>query len=188
MIQHLRTILWHNRAEPNSDSCSLFQTASEVQLKGSALLIAAGRPARVNYRVVCGLDWATRSVDVETWVGDAADYAALRVDAEGRWWRGADPLAGLDGLIDVDLAFTPATNTLAIRRLNLAEGASGEITAAWVQFPSLAIVPSPQRYTRTGPDRYLFESLRDGFRAELRIDEHGMITDYEGLWQQIAAT
>src|SRR5712664_99467 len=38
---------------------------------------------------------------------------------------------------DIDLAVTPATNTLPIRRLNLEVGQSQEVTAAWLKFPDL---------------------------------------------------
>jgi hypothetical protein len=45
------------------------------------------------------------------------------------------------------IAVTPATNTLAIRRLSLEVGSSESIIAAWVKFPDLTVQPLSQRYT-----------------------------------------
>lgn len=88
----------------------------------------------------------------------------------------------LAGCIDIDLSITPATNTLPIRRLGLAVGASAEVTAAWVRFPALIVAPLRQRYTRLAPDRYRYESLESGFTTELTVDDQGLIAHYPGGW------
>ena len=37
-----------------------------------------------------------------------------------------------------------------------------------------------------GPARYLFENLDgSGFRAELAVDEDGVILDYEGMFRRV---
>jgi hypothetical protein len=86
----------------------------------------------------------------------------------------------------VDLGFSPSTNTLPIRRLGLAVDDSAEVRAAWVRFPQLTVEPLPQRYTRLGPDRYLYESLASDFRAELEVDDLGLIVRYPGVWERAA--
>lgn len=53
----------------------------------------------------------------------------------------------IQGCVDIDLGWTPSTNTLPIRRLQLGVGtSSGPITAAWVRFPELKLEPLPQEY------------------------------------------
>jgi hypothetical protein len=103
--------------------------------------------------------------------------------------RDAQPLGELPELaefVDVDLEISPSTNTLPIRRLNLAIGESRELTAAWVRFPELTVEPLAQRYTRLAERRYRYESVVSGFTAELEVDDLGLVVTYEGLWQRVA--
>jgi hypothetical protein len=44
-----------------------------------------------------------------------------------------------------------------------------------------------QRYTALdGAKHYRFESLDDGFTAELPVDEDGFVLDYPGLFRRLA--
>jgi len=142
----------------------------------------------VRYRIECDAGWKTRSVELDVWRGDHQELLTLAADADQRWRRSGVELDSFRGLVDVDLGFTPSTNTLAIRRLSLDKGESGVTTTVWVDFPTLEIVRFPQRYTRLEEDVYLFESLKDPFKARLKVDEFGLVTDYEGLWVQVART
>jgi len=89
----------------------------------------------------------------------------------------------LAGCTDVDLGFSPSTNTLPIRRLALAVGKSETIEAAWVLFPDLEVRVSSQTYTRVSDQNYRFAS--GDFAAELGVDAAGLVTDY-WEWQRIA--
>ena len=90
------------------------------------------------------------------------------------------------GCHDVDLALTPATNTLPIRRLNLQVGSSESVVAAWVKFPDLTVQPLSQRYTRMTKDTYRYES-NTGFSAEIVVDDLGLVASYPGGWERIAS-
>jgi hypothetical protein len=66
---------------------------------------------------------------------------------------GTDEPETLEPALDVDLGFSPLTNTLPIRRLGLlgaAPGTSSTITAAWVLVPALTVVAARQTYTVLG--------------------------------------
>jgi len=166
--------------------CSLFQIDGGYQFHGVAVLEADRRPVQAQYKVECSAGWETQFVVMSVWRGDREEGFTLTVDPPQHWRQNGLELESFQGLVDVDLGFTPATNTLAIRRLNLAVGNSGTTTTVWVDFPTLEIVRFPQRYTRLGEDEYLFESLEDSFKARLKVDEFGLVTDYEGLWVQVS--
>jgi uncharacterized protein len=95
-------------------------------------------------------------------------------------------LHGVRGCDDVDLALTPATNSLPIRRLNLQVGGSESVIAAWVKFPDLTVEPLSQRYTRLAKDTYRYQS-NTGFSAEIVVDDLGLVTTYPGGWERIGA-
>jgi uncharacterized protein len=94
------------------------------------------------------------------------------------------PMPEFTGAIDVDLAMTPFTNTLPIRRLGLAVGASADIIVVYVTFPDLAVIADPQRYTRLAERTYRFESLDGGFVRNIEVDEHGLVVTYPGLFRR----
>jgi len=92
----------------------------------------------------------------------------------------------IKGTVDIDLGWSPSTNTLPIRRLNLEVGqASGEVIAAWVRFPELALQPLPQEYTRLAERQYRYSSRGGAFVANLVVDDHDLVLDYEGFWQRV---
>ena len=101
----------------------------------------------------------------------------------GKWTVGGERATSLDGCDDIDLAFSPATNLLPLRRLDLPVGASAAVRAAWVRFPELTTEVLEQVYTRLSPERYLYESAGGSFRRELVVDPVGFVLDYPGLWR-----
>lgn len=112
----------------------------------------------------------------------------LAHDGAGKWGEvNGAPRFDLEGCTDIDLGCTPFTNTLPIRRLELAVGESAEITAAWVDVETLLVVASPQSYTRLDERRWRFEALSSGFVAELEVDEHGLVLDYPDLFRRVLA-
>ena len=121
----------------------------------------------LRYRLRTDADWRVRSVRVTVMGG-----AELRLLADGT------EIAALSGCIDVDIAATPFTNTLPIRRLGLSQGQPPDIRAAYVRLLADRAEPADQRYTRPGSRRYLYEGLIRGYLAELATDDAGLVLDY----------
>lgn len=138
-------------------------------------------PFICHYEVFCDEDWNTGIVNV------GCDTRSLSLTVRSGVWRSGDRvLPELTGLLDIDLGVTPATNTLPLRRLLLAEGERVAVTAAWVQFPGLEIQPLHQSYTRLAANRYLYESA-NGFSAEIVVDDDGLVELYAGGWERVSA-
>jgi hypothetical protein len=86
---------------------------------------------------------------------------------------------------DVDIAISPSTNTLAIRRLELAVGDSAEAAVLWLQVPSFIIHPAQQTYRRTEKKVYKFGGQYGSYRID--VDDHGIVLDYPGGgWRALA--
>jgi uncharacterized protein len=97
---------------------------------------------------------------------------------------GAEDPYRLDAALDVDLGYSPLTNTLPVRRLApLEPGAAHTIEVAWVLLPGLEVVPSEQTYTSLGPDRVRFAS--GSFTADIALDTDGYVTHYPGLAERV---
>ncbi len=135
------------------------------------------------FRIACDARWRVRRAEVRVMGGGGV---MLEADGAGRWLVDSVPSPALDGAVDIDLPVTPFTNTLPIRRLELAEGQSADIVTAYVEMPSLSVVADPQRYTCLEPRRrYRYESLDSDFRREITTDAEGLVLDYPGLFRRI---
>ena len=154
-------------------------------LRGTILALGDRRSAEARYEVSCDSAWSTRRVDVTLFEPGVERALRLRVE-DGRWYESGRERDDVRGCIDVDLGWSPSTNTLPIRRLNLAVGeSSGPLTAAWIRFPELAMEPLPQEYRRLSERRYRYTSRGGAFTAEIDVDEHGVVVDYQGVWQRV---
>ena len=183
----LHDVVWQRLDQPGFEICRLWQRDDALRLEGTIHTIAEGVPAELSYEVTCDRTWATRAVRVALRRGPSTVTVELRREEGDRWWRDGVRMAELDGTTDIDLGFTPATNTLPIRRLSLAVGASAPVKAAWMRFPDLHVEVLPQRYTRLGPNRYRYESAGGAFVAELRVDELGLVVRYGDWWTRLVA-
>jgi hypothetical protein len=179
-------VLWRALSTPGTEYCALWEGEQGWSLQGTAVLSVHDAPNEVRYRVACDASWRTRQVEVVL-SADGDRRLDLAADEEGHWFTQGGELIQVRVSVDVDLGFSPSTNTLPIRRLGLAVGDAAEVQAAWVRFPEMTVEPLAQRYTRLAADRYLYESLASDFRAELEVDELGLIVRYPGGWERAAA-
>jgi hypothetical protein len=183
-----RVVVWKNLDLDGTDYCALSHGAEGWILKGTvAGVLKDQRPILANYEVHCDENWLTHRVEVERTIGSDVKTISLTVASRGAWRDAGQELLRVQGCDDVDLAVTPATNTLPIRRLNLQVGSSQSIITAWVRLPDLTVEPLSQRYTRVAKDRYRYES-NTGFSAELVVDDLGLVISYAGVWERIAAS
>jgi len=183
----LRELLWRRLDVPGIEYFRLWDSARGPRLAGTVIFAHDGSPVRLKYGVACAPDWTTRGVHVVLTQGAVTRHLKLVVGEDRRWWRGGEEIAAVAGCLDVDLSFTPATNLLPLRRLGLAPGGSGDLTAAWVRFPGLDVEPLAQRYTRLDERRLRYESRDGTFTADLELDDLGLVVRYPPLWEQVAA-
>src|SRR5512145_2618311 len=180
----VRAGLWRRLDVFGGERFELARDGDTWVLSGSILSDEAG-PAEARYEIVCDSAWHTRRAEVI--VRDGHGERRLELAAEDGRWRvaGREQLA-LRGCLDVDLEWSPATNTLPIRRLAPAVGAgTGVLHMAWIRFPALTIEVLPQEYRRLSERRYLYESDGGSFQAEIEVDDAGLVTRYQGLWERV---
>jgi uncharacterized protein len=173
-------VLWQ-ASDGGSEVCVLERAGRGWRLRGTVLTHEAKQPIELRYAVTVDSAWATTDVEVLVALarGDPRELAEL-----GGLWSGTPRPPDYRDCVDVDLSFTPATNTLPIRRLGLAVGEEAEIHVAWLVWPELSVQRVQQRYARLAKDRYRY--TQDDFEAELTVDEQGLVLEYEGLWRAIA--
>lgn len=192
------TILWRRLDLPGFESARMRHAEQGDQpgepvdealpwtLEGTALFAHEGQPCRLSYRIDCDPGWRTRLCRVSGWVGASSIKLAIRADEAGAWSFNGQPVSEVAGCLDIDLNFSPVTNLLPIRRLDLPVGASAPVRAAWLTFPQFTLEPLEQVYRRTGPHTYVYESGGGSFIRELEVNEAGFVTHYPDFWVQAA--
>lgn len=152
--------------------------------RGTAIGARGGAPYGVYYRIDMTHGWGVREVAVATADGRGVH---LLTDGSGHWATGAgEPLSALDGCVDVDLAGTPFTNTLPIRRLGWSPEERRELRMAYLPFDNFEPVADGQIYACLEPGRrFLYQAADRSFRAELTIDEDGLVVDYPALFSRV---
>jgi uncharacterized protein len=182
----MRAVVWKNHLLNGADYCALRQSAEGWLLKGTVVgVLNDQRPFLTKYEVYCDGNWLTQRVQIKCTIGTDMKTLSLSADGAGVWHSLGQDLPEVGGCLDIDLAVTPATNTLPIRRLDLGIGRSQAAAAAWVKFPELGMQILPQRYTRIAEDTYRYES-DTGFSAEIVVDDLGLVISYPGSWERIA--
>jgi hypothetical protein len=182
-----RAVVWKNLLLDGTDYCALWHTAEGWLLKGTVVgVLKDQRPMLASYEIYCDENWLTHRMQVERRIGSDVKDLSLSVESRGVWRSSGQELRDVRGCDDVDLALTPATNRLPIRRLHLQIGSSESVIAAWVKFPELTVQPLSQRYTRLSKDTYRYES-NTGFSAEIVVDDLGLVTAYPGGWERIGS-
>jgi hypothetical protein len=152
-----------------------------------AVLIWEGKACRLDYVIDCDAQWLTRSAVVTGWVGDRTIDVTVTRTASGQWRLNGKVCEDVAGCIDIDLNFSPSTNLLPIRRLDLEVGALASVRAAWLRFPGFALEPLDQTYTRLEEGRYRYESGGGRFVAEVTVDDAGLVIDYGKIWSREVA-
>lgn len=187
VLMSMRSVLWRSLDGRGHEACRVFTRDGEWRLEGSAVLSHDEQPCRLDYYVRCDASWTTLSGRVSGWVGQAPVDLDIAVDPDRNWRVNGVECPAVAGCIDLDLNFSPSTNLLPIRRLNLGVGQEAEVKAAWLRFPSFELETLVQIYRRIGASTYQYRSEPD-FLAELEVDEFGLVTNYRGLWLAEATT
>ena len=182
----VHAVLWRRLDAPGHDACRLERDGDGWLLRGAATFVHEGMPARLDYRVTCDAAWRTTSGDVDGWLGRTPVTLRVVRTPDGAWRLNDVPVAGLDGCVDVDFGFTPATNALQLRRVALAVGAAADVPVAWLDAGDAALRRLEQRYAHVAGDglggRYEYASPAFDYHETLEVLMNGFVRDYPGLW------
>ena len=167
--------------------------AASIQLDGLALRAdgtVVGQlpePYRLSYRLRTDDRAATAQLAVTCVTGSGETRLNLRRDDTG-WTVDGQPRPDLAAALDCDLACSPMTNTMPVLRHRLhREPGTERFTMAFVEVPSLRVLPSAQAYTHLGPEpggaRVRYAS--GTFRSDLLFDTDGLVIHYPTMAHRI---
>lgn len=174
--------LWQRLDSPGHDACRFESSGKARRWTGLAAFAEAERVCRLQYEVVASPTFRFRRAWVEGRIGPRVVRLAFETDRQSRCWVNGRARPSLAGLIDLDLGFTPATNMLSIRRLDLAIGERAGVQTVYLDISSLRVTRLPQRYQRLTDTTYAYESPAHDYRAVLQVTADGAVAQYPGVF------
>jgi hypothetical protein len=178
-----QSIVWRRLDKPGQEFAFFYFDNSCWHLNGRADFIHEEQLCCLEYRLKCNSEWEFLSGRVSGSVGEKVVGIEISVERNRRWLLNGQECAQATGCVDLDLNFSPLTNTLPVRRLNLNVGEKAEVRAAWLKFPGFEIEPLEQSYYRIDRTTYRYESAGGKFTADLKVNETGFVTCYPNFWQ-----
>jgi len=178
-----RDVRWAPLSGQGLEHLHLTATPDGVVARSVVIGERGGRPYGVSYEIRLDPLWHVERFEIFATHGDHLSLAQAR---PGRW-TGADGTerADLSGCLDIDLAGTPFTNTLPIRRLGEGLAAPTELRMVYVPFDTFEPVVDAQRYRQLAPRLFRYEAVDRTFAADLPVDEDGLVTDYPTLFKRL---
>lgn len=200
-----RFLLWSGIDGWRAEAARVDLTSDGVQAVGTQLGVDP-LPYRLEYELEAPERFITRRLQASVLGEGWTRRIELRHDGEGAWSCELEtegkvelPPAGGDmealaGALDCDLAFSPLTNLMPVRRHALHRRPGKlDFLMAWISVPDLALRASPQRYehVRAEPDgstvRFVDRGLFPGFISELELDRDGLVVVYPELARRVEA-
>lgn len=175
-------IHWRRLDTPGKEVARLSPHGDGWMLSGVANFVEDGHPATLSYDVTLDSRWHTKSCLVSGIMGEQPIELHIEVNQARQWSVNGTACPEVTGCIDIDLAFSPVTNTLPMRRLNLPVGQKATVTTAWLNLPVPMLTVPTQEYERVGEKRYNYRA--GDFTAKLRVRDNGLVTEYSGLWKE----
>ena len=180
--------MWRRLDGPGHDVCAYGTTDTGWRLQGSALFVAGATPCSLGYLVDAYGDWRVRSAHVFGTIGTELLDVFISVPIDGGpWLRNGRAVPRSAGCIDLDLAFTPATKLLALRRLAIVrDGQEQSCRVAELALPALTLQPAKHRYKRLSAVDYVFAAEGSRQSSVLRVDRHQAVIHFPGCWEREA--
>jgi uncharacterized protein len=179
-------VLWHCSLLSSSEHAVLAESQDGYRLRGVAVLPLGELPCHIEYAVAVDRQWRPGQARATITTPSGTREIVLRSRHGAGWEVNGELMSHLDGCPDVDFGWTPATNTVPIRRLGLDTGGTASITAAWVRFPELDVVASEQQYRRLAIDRWQYTSGEYDYQLVVDPDT-GLVLAYgDDLWRTAA--
>jgi hypothetical protein len=198
----MRFAIWRGVEEWLAEAASI--DLDDGGLSASGIQLGAHPvPYRVDYRLDATDGFVTRELELLSVSVEWRRLLVLRHDGSGGWSAeledaGDPPGTAWDGELpdlaearDIDIGFSPLTNSMPILRHRLDRVGSRDFVMAWVSIPDLSVSASKQRYEHVhagdaGATVRFFE-VDGGFTAELELDRDGLLVFYPGLSRRVAS-
>jgi hypothetical protein len=175
-------IIWTGRLYHSIENCILTKTIVENEIISTIAGEYENRIYKIDYHIKTNETWETTFVNIRTQLDNLAELITLE-KKDGKWLLNGKYENELDNIFDVDISLTPFTNTLPINRLKLKDKEEQIIEVLYFDIFEKETKCVKQIYTKLTRFEYVYENYDKSFKANITIDEQGLVVDYPGLFE-----
>lgn len=180
------TYIWKSKVLGSIEYATIMEQNSNWTIESTVLIASEKIPGcKIQYSIKLSKNWELDIAVVEIDKLGLKKVLIIELDEEKTWIINKKRDDRFSACTDIDLGFSPMTNTIPIRRLELKKGETISLSACWLEFPSFKLKPLEQKYTCLDENTYLYESGTN-FKATLQVDKMKIVKDYPKVWQMIA--
>ncbi len=180
-------LLWTGREYYLLENCLVSSSAAGAEIRSTIVGQYGEKLYHVDYVIRTNAHWETVFFDIHSRHSDHEQHLRFESDGRGNWTHQGKKMNEFAGCIDIDLPLTPFTNTLPIRRLQLAIGETAQIQVLYIDLLENKLSAVRQQYTRLSATEYHYENVPNDFEADIVVDKHGLVVNYPALFVRTAA-
>lgn len=159
-----------------------FVAAPSPAITGAIVGEAKGIPVHLSYSILLNESYMAQEITIQPFANNRPLHLLKKEDG---WYQDGSLRPEFATCHDIDIAETPATNTLPIQRLRLAKGESAAFMVIYIDPLGQELKVLEQKYTRLSQHRYFYENPSTAFQSEIAVDEYGVVEEYPGIWTRI---
>lgn len=180
----MKTLIWKGIAYQSLEYFNLKENNENYIVESRIIGSYKKQIYNVSYNLTIDKNWTIQEFNIESEVNTVKNRL-IGKKLQNNWEinNAIDP--GFKDFIFIDISLTPFTNTLPINHSHIPKGGSQEIKVIYIDVLNNIIKPAPQLYTRISEDQYRYENLLSDFKADILVDENGLVVNYPGLFEKM---
>ncbi len=175
-------VIWTGKLYHSIENCLLAESIDGHEINSTIIGNYGVQIYKVEYHLKTNENWETTFLTLKTQLDHSIELTTLE-KKDGIWFLNDKPYNVLKGIFDVDISLTPFTNTLPINRLQLKDNQRQVIDVFYFDILEKNTKPVKQIYTRIAADHYVYENYDKSFKADIKIDEQGLVVEYPKLFE-----
>ncbi len=177
-----KIMLWSGKAYQSLENCIIRSLGDLTMISSVVVGLHNGKTYRFRYNIELNAAWQTVQCDIMSELDGQLQNYSLRNVGKNQWTMNGELYPEFNDCIDVDISISPLTNTLPINRLQLKNAEEAEIKVICIDLLKEEVKAVRQKYKKVSSDEYRFENVPNDFKAIIKVNPHGFVTDYPPLF------
>lgn len=181
----MKTLIWQGIAFQSMEYFSIQENDKYIQVASKIIGCYENNMYTVDYRLTIDPEWNIQEFTIESEINTVKNRLTGK-KYQDEWEINNVINLDFKGFNFIDISLTPFTNTLPINNLKLSENDAQEVKVIYIDVLNNIIKPVTQQYTRIATHTYHYDNLQTDFKADILVDESGLVVHYPKLFDKIA--
>jgi hypothetical protein len=181
----MKTLIWQGIAFQSLEYFRIQENDKNIQVASKIIGYYENNMYTVDYRLTIDPDWNIQEFTIESEINTVTNTLAGK-KYQNQWEINNTVNPDFEGFNFIDISLTPFTNTLPINSLKLTENEAHEIKVIYIDVLNNLVKPVTQQYTKIDSQTYHYDNLQTDFKADILVDENGLVIHYPKLFDKIA--